>query len=75
MLTYQGVIPLLVPSDGALKAGQSVFELIGTSDCNGWMWERGEEHNSWRMRYFVLKGLHLYCLRSNENTVRRTFAR
>jgi hypothetical protein len=50
---------------GGLKAGQSILEQIGTPDHNGWMRKKGERYNSWKMRYFVLKGPHLYCLRSN----------
>ena len=52
-----------------LKAGQSVLEQIGTPDHNGWMRKKGEHYNTWKLRYFVLKGPHLYYLRSNSRTV------
>jgi hypothetical protein len=54
---------------GGLKAGQSILEQIGTPDHNGWMRKKGERYNSWKMRYFVLKGPHMYCLRSNSKAV------
>lgn len=71
----QGDIPRLSAGDGTLKAGQSILEQIGTPDHNGWMRKKGERYNSWKMRYFVLKGPHLYCLRSNSKTVRRNSTR
>ncbi|KAG7097532.1 hypothetical protein E1B28_004874 [Marasmius oreades] len=48
-----------------LKPGQSVLEQIGEPDHSGWMRKRGERYNSWKLRYFVLKGSHLYYLRSD----------
>ncbi|TFK46951.1 hypothetical protein OE88DRAFT_1738995 [Heliocybe sulcata] len=48
-----------------LKPGQSVLAQIGTPDHNGWMRKKGERYNSWKLRYFVLKGPHLYYMRSN----------
>ncbi|KZT29493.1 hypothetical protein NEOLEDRAFT_605321 [Neolentinus lepideus HHB14362 ss-1] len=48
-----------------LKPGQSVLEQIGTPDHNGWMRKKGERYNTWKLRYFVLKGPHLYYMRSN----------
>ena len=53
-----------------LKAGQSILEQIGEPDHNGWMRKKSERYNSWKLRYFVLKGPHLYWLRSNNITVR-----
>lgn len=50
-----------------IKQGQSILEQIGESDHNGWMRKKGDRYNSWKQRYFVLKGPHLYCLRSNSN--------
>ena len=60
--------PTGLPS-GALKAGQSVLEQIGQPDHNGWMMKKGERYNTWKLRYFVLKGSHLYYLESNRKTV------
>ena len=53
-----------------LKAGQSILEQIGTPDHNGWMRKKGDRYNAWKLRYFVLKGPHLYWLRSNNKSVR-----
>ena len=52
-----------------LKAGQSILEQIGTPDHNGWMRKKGDRYNAWKLRYFVLKGPHLYWLRSNNKSV------
>jgi hypothetical protein len=66
----QGDVPRMsIASDGALKTGQSILEQIGIPDHNGWMRKKGERYNSWKMRYFVLKGPHLYCLRNNSPSV------
>ncbi|KAF8076889.1 hypothetical protein FPV67DRAFT_1715490 [Lyophyllum atratum] len=51
-----------------IKQGQSILEQIGESDHRGWMRKKGDRYNSWKLRYFVLKGAHLYCLRSNSNS-------
>ncbi|KAL4256745.1 Polar growth protein [Pleurotus pulmonarius] len=58
----------LVPtgrSGGSLKQGQSILEQIGDPDHNGWMRKKSDRYKTWKTRYFVLKGPHLYCLRSN----------
>ncbi|KAI0787073.1 hypothetical protein BC629DRAFT_1593605 [Irpex lacteus] len=51
-----------------LKPGKSILEQIGTPDHNGWMRKKSENYNTWKLRYFVLKGPHLYCLKSNDRT-------
>ncbi|KAI9447510.1 hypothetical protein H4582DRAFT_2137033 [Lactarius indigo] len=48
-----------------LKTGQNILAQIGTPDHNGWMRKKGEHYNTWKNRYFVLKGPHLYWLKSN----------
>jgi hypothetical protein len=48
-----------------LKQGESVLDQIGEPDHAGWMRKKGEKHNTWRTRYFVLSGQHLYCLKNN----------
>ncbi|KAI8989868.1 hypothetical protein BD414DRAFT_460138 [Trametes punicea] len=53
-----------VPGGVDLKAGQSILEQIGTPDHNGWLRKKGDRYNTWKTRYFVLKGPHLYWLRS-----------
>jgi hypothetical protein len=42
----------------------NLLEKIGAPDHAGWMMKKGEKYNSWKERYFVLKGLHLYYLKS-----------
>ncbi|KAJ7170172.1 hypothetical protein C8R46DRAFT_994929 [Mycena filopes] len=50
------------------KPGQSILEQIGEADHVGWMRKKGDRYNSWKLRYFMLKGADLYCLRSNNKT-------
>jgi hypothetical protein len=52
-----------------LKPGRSILEQIGEPDHAGWMRKKGDHYSSWKSRYFVLKGPHLYCLKSNSKTV------
>lgn len=42
----------------------NLLEKIGNPDYAGWMSKKGEKYNSWKQRYFVLKGVHLYYLKS-----------
>lgn len=58
-------------SVATLKAGQSFLEQIGSPDHNGWMRKKSDRYNTWKSRYFVLKGSHLYWLRSNSTAVCR----
>ncbi|KAI0071841.1 hypothetical protein K474DRAFT_1629965 [Panus rudis PR-1116 ss-1] len=51
-----------------LKPGQSVIEQVGTPDHNGWMRKKGDRYNTWKLRYFILKGPHLYILKSDSHT-------
>lgn len=54
----------------SLKPGQSILEQIGTPDHCGWMRKKGERYAVWKSRYFVLKGPHLYYMRSDSKDVR-----
>lgn len=54
---------------GAIKQGKNIFEQIGEPDHFGWMRKRGDRYNAWKLRYFVLKGPHMYILRSDNKTV------
>jgi hypothetical protein len=58
------------PTSTSFKSGQSILEQIGQPDHKGWMRKRGEHYNTWKTRYFVLKGPHLYWLKSNNASVR-----
>ena len=55
----------------ALKPGKSIVEQIGQPDHQGWMRKKGDHYNSWKVRYFIIKGPHLYILRSNSKSVGR----
>lgn len=57
----------------ALKPGKSIVEQIGHPDHQGWMRKKGDHYNSWKVRYFIIKGPHLYILRSNSKAVRLIF--
>ncbi|KAJ3740791.1 hypothetical protein DFH05DRAFT_1545582 [Lentinula detonsa] len=50
-----------------LKPGQSILDQIGEPDHVGWMRKKGDRYNSWKLRYFVLKGPHMYYLRSDSH--------
>lgn len=63
--------PANPPGRPRLKLGQSVMEQVGTPDHDGWMFKKSETYNNWKQRYFLLKGAHLYWLRSNSKTETR----
>ena len=37
---------------------------IGTPDFTGFLKKKGDRYNTWKTRYFVLKGARLYYLRN-----------
>ncbi|KAJ7269414.1 hypothetical protein B0H12DRAFT_1095698 [Mycena haematopus] len=47
-----------------LKPGLSVLDQIGEPDHAGWMRKKGERYNTWKLRYFVLKGPDMYYLKT-----------
>ncbi|KAJ3874772.1 hypothetical protein F5051DRAFT_415971 [Lentinula edodes] len=51
-----------------LKPGQSILDQIGEPDHAGWMRKKGDRYNSWKLRYFVLKGPHMYYMRSDSHS-------
>jgi len=51
--------------DGVPTIFPGILTQIGTPDLEGWMRKKGGFYNTWKKRYFVLKGAHLYWLRSN----------
>lgn len=59
-------------SVGPIKQGQNILEQIGEPDHTGWMRKKGDRYNTWKLRYFILKGPHLYCLRSNNKSVSKS---
>ncbi|GAA5865790.1 hypothetical protein JCM3774_003094 [Rhodotorula dairenensis] len=42
----------------------NLMDKIGRPDHSGWMRKKGEQYNTWKMRFFVLKGTYLYYLKS-----------
>ena len=59
------------PSVGAFAApisteagSSSALAKIGSPDFAGYMKKKGERYNTWKTRYFVLKGAHLYYMKS-----------
>ncbi|BGP53427.1 hypothetical protein JCM8202v2_000986 [Rhodotorula sphaerocarpa] len=42
----------------------NLMDKIGRPDHSGWMRKKGEKYNTWKMRFFVLKGTYLYYLKS-----------
>lgn len=54
---------------GTFQPGQSIINQIGSPDHEGWMRKKGEHYNTWKVRYFIIKGPHLYVLRSDNKTV------
>ena len=61
--------PLQPGAKIALQPGKSVLDQIGRPDHAGWLRKKGERYNTWKLRYLVLKGPHLYYLRSNGRSV------
>ncbi|KIK95325.1 hypothetical protein PAXRUDRAFT_827121 [Paxillus rubicundulus Ve08.2h10] len=49
----------------SLKPKKNIIDQIGQPDHEGWMRKKGDHYNSWKVRYFIIKGPHLYILRSN----------
>lgn len=54
---------------GGVTQGQSILVQIGEPDHVGWMRKKSDRYNSWKPRYFVLKGQHLYWLKSSSVSV------
>jgi len=53
-----------------LEEGKGMLEQIGKPDHSGWMRKKGERYNTWKSRYLVLKGDHIYWLKSSHKAVR-----
>jgi hypothetical protein len=70
--TPASALPIRDSVDGGmepLEPGQSIIVQVGEPDHCGWMRKKGDRYNHWKLRYFILKGPHMYCLRSNHRTV------
>ncbi|GAA5871266.1 hypothetical protein JCM8547_007237 [Rhodosporidiobolus lusitaniae] len=44
----------------------NLMDKIGRPDHAGWMRKKGEKYNTWKMRFFILKGVYLYYLKSEQ---------
>jgi hypothetical protein len=55
---------------GSVKSDRNILEQIGEPDHKGWLRKRGDRYNAWKSRFFVLKGPHLYWLKSGNASVR-----
>jgi hypothetical protein len=58
-------------NNGIVKEGQSIIGQIGVPDHAGWMRKKTDKYNNWKVRYFILKGSHLYFLRSSSESETR----
>jgi len=47
----------------------TVLLQIGTPDHEGWVRKKGGHFSTWKSRYLVLKGAHLYWLRTDSSMV------
>lgn len=52
------------PSGAVDPNESSAMSKIGKPDFAGYMKKKGERYNTWKNRYFVLKGAHLYYMKS-----------
>lgn len=57
------------PKARAHRSVDTVLVQIGTSDHEGWMRKKGGNFNTWKNRFLVLKGSHLYWLESDSPLV------
>ncbi|CAE6455305.1 unnamed protein product [Rhizoctonia solani] len=60
-------LPETMSTENKTSTDARVLDHIGEPDYSGWMRKKGGRYNSWKLRYFVLKGPHLYYL-ENRNT-------
>ncbi|GAA5894582.1 uncharacterized protein JCM6883_002144 [Sporobolomyces salmoneus] len=49
----------------AIRDG-NLMDKLGRPDNSGWMRKKGEKYNTWKQRFFVLKGTYLYYLKSEQ---------
>ncbi len=52
------------PSTTAAPGTAKALRQIGTPDYSGYLKKKGDRYGSWKTQYFVLKGPHLYYLKS-----------
>jgi hypothetical protein len=57
------------PEVNTHKLVDTVLVQIGTPDHQGWVRKKGGHFSTWKSRYLVLKGAHLYWLRTDSSEV------
>ncbi|KAG7530680.1 hypothetical protein FFLO_04850 [Filobasidium floriforme] len=63
-LSSSPTTPMRTPSAAVDRNESSAMSKIGKPDFAGYMKKKGERYNTWKNRYFVLKGAHLYYMKS-----------
>lgn len=51
-------------SPQAINTSSSPLEKIGKPDLDGWLKKKSDRYGTWKSRYILLKGLHLYFMKS-----------
>ena len=51
---------------GTVPGSALALQQIGTPDFSGFLKKRGERYGTWKTRFFVLKGAHLYYLKNEQ---------
>ena len=54
----------MLPETTEAVTDGNLLEKIGKPDYSGWMRKKGEKYATWKQRFFVLKGIYLYYLKS-----------
>lgn len=62
--TVDPVTKAMAREKGVKVTDGNLMDKIGRPDHSGWMRKKGEQYNTWKMRFFVLKGTYLYYLKS-----------
>ncbi|KDQ15462.1 hypothetical protein BOTBODRAFT_292577 [Botryobasidium botryosum FD-172 SS1] len=52
------------------RPGMTVMSQIGEPDYSGWIRKKGDRYNVWKSRFLVLKGPHLYYLKSDSTRIK-----
>ncbi|GAA5962155.1 hypothetical protein JCM21900_006986 [Sporobolomyces salmonicolor] len=56
----------MIREEMAVVKDGNLMDKIGRPDHSGWMRKKGEKYNTWKQRFFVLKGTYLYYLKSEQ---------
>jgi hypothetical protein len=58
-----------ITEDNTHTVVDTVLVQVGTPDHEGWVRKKGGHFSTWKSRYLVLKGAHLYWLRTDSTMV------